>query len=64
MTVSHLPLHIICGACGCKDMLSFEIKENGRCDYNGEEHPAVFIYCKNCSFVTNLEDTITEVREI
>jgi hypothetical protein len=60
MTIAYPQLHIICGACGCKDELSFKIDPKGNCDYEGNEYPAVYVYCKNCSFLVNLGDVIPQ----
>jgi len=62
MTIANPKLHIICGACGCNTMLSFKIKDNGNCDNEGNEYPAVYIYCENCSFVVSLDEVIPEER--
>lgn len=50
-------LHIICGMCGCDDMLSFQVrKEIG--DNNSDYINVVYIYCENCSTLTGLDETI------
>ena len=54
-------LHIICGNCGCNNMLSFRIDDKGHDvtkDIEPKFEPAVFIYCRNCSTIHDLESTI------
>ncbi len=53
-------LHIICGNCGCNEEIAFVIDPTGYCDYEGVEHPAVFISCGNCATLHDLADTIKE----
>jgi hypothetical protein len=55
-------LHIICGNCGCNDMLEFKIDPEGH-DVSQNEpqfEPAVFISCKNCATIHDLSDTIVD----
>lgn len=56
-------LHIICGNCGCNDMLSFEIVPDGYDVSNDEPKfmPAVRIRCGNCSTVNDLSTCMPEV---
>lgn len=53
-------LHIICGNCGCNTMLSFEIDPKGHdvSDDKEKYEPAVFIYCRNCTTIHDLQDCI------
>jgi uncharacterized Zn finger protein len=48
-------LHIICGNCGCSDMFTYEIEKDGM-DFGTYTDDAVYISCKNCSTLHNLED--------
>lgn len=54
------PLHIICGKCGNKNELTFKIDLKGNEDNEGNEYPAVFIYCGNCGTLTGLDEVIDE----
>ena len=54
------PLHIICGKCGNKNELTFNIDPKGNEDKNGNEYPAVFISCGNCGTLTGLDEVINE----
>lgn len=56
-------LHLICGICGCAEMLSFRINLKGGCDEAGEEVPAVLISCGNCSTLTSLAEHIKEINK-
>ena len=52
-------LHIICGKCGCRTMLSFEFCLDGT--DNGEYvYPAVYIHCDNCGTLTSLDEEIKD----
>lgn len=52
-------IHLICGKCGCNNMLSFKLSLDG-CD-NGEYlYPAVFISCENCGTLTGLDEEIED----
>lgn len=55
-------LHIICGNCGCNNLLSFEIDPQGHdvSDDEPEFKPAVFITCGNCATLHDLSDTIKD----
>ena len=55
-------LHIICGTCGCNDMLSFKIDPKGHdvTDIEPCFKPAVFIACGNCSTLHDLSDFISD----
>lgn len=51
-------LHIICGNCGCNDEFKFRIEPKG-CDMgDGKFKPEVYIVCRNCGTLHNLEGTI------
>lgn len=54
------PLHIICGKCGNNENITFEINLTGSCNKDGDEIPATFISCPNCSTLTNLTEVISE----
>lgn len=62
MTISKTRLHIICGICGSNKYLKFEINSTGNCDNDGDEFPAVFITCGNCSSLTDLGEVIDEKK--
>ncbi len=52
-------LHIICGKCGCNNMLEFELDLDG-CD-NGEYiYPSVYISCRNCGTLTGLDEEVAD----
>jgi hypothetical protein len=63
MAIAKTRLHIICGICGSNEYLKFEINLTGNCDNNGDEFPAVFITCGNCSSLTDLSEVIDEEKE-
>jgi len=48
MAIANPRVHIICGICGSKDFMSYEIKEDWICDEEGEEHP------RGCSYMWKL----------
>ncbi len=56
------PLHIICGKCGNKNELTFNIDPKGNEDKNDNEYPAVFISCGNCGTLTGLDEVINEIN--
>lgn len=61
--MAHARLHIICGNCGCNTEFEFEIVPDGHDVTEDDEpkfKPAVWIYCKNCSTLHDLYDTIPE----
>lgn len=62
MAIANPRIHIICGICGCKDMMTFRIVKNGNCDKDGNEYDAVYISCRNCLSLTNLNEIIEESR--
>ena len=53
-------LHVICGNCGCNDMMKFHISPTGRdiTDTEPAFEPAVFIVCGNCTTLHDLSDTV------
>ena len=53
-------LHIICGNCGCNDMFTYSINDQGHCDNDGNESPAVYILCGNCITSHDLIDNAKE----
>lgn len=55
--MANAKLHIICGNCGCNDSFFYEIDEKGQ-DFGTHFEPSVFIVCKNCSTLHDLETTI------
>lgn len=52
-------LHLICGMCGCSEMLSYRIREELNDDTNKSES-IVYISCKNCSTLTGLDEHINQ----
>ena len=50
-------LHIICGKCGCNHMITYKVKEDLN-DDTGEKIQIVYLYCGNCSTVTDLDEVI------
>lgn len=54
-------LHLICGACGDSEQLSFKIEQEGH-DIDGNLVPAVFITCHNCGELSSLDDHIEEME--
>ena len=60
MAIVNPRIHIICGICGCKDMLSYKIKKNFICDNDGIERDGVAISCGNCDSVTGLDEVMGE----
>lgn len=60
--MAHARLHIICGNCGSKDDMTFEINPKGHDVSEGEIkfEPAVFIVCENCGTLHDLNETIKE----
>ena len=63
MAIAKTRLHIICGICGSNECLKFEINPTGNCDNDGNEYPAVFIKCGNCSSLTGLDEVIDEEKD-
>ena len=55
-------LHIICGNCGCNDMFEYKIDPKGH-DFGDHFEPAVFITCRNCSTIHDLNDTVQKEKE-
>ena len=53
--MAHAKLHIICGNCGANDMLNYEISTVLNDDTN-EEYQVVYIHCKNCGTLHDLQD--------
>jgi hypothetical protein len=60
MTNANPILHMICGKCGNRNELSFEINPKGACSFEGVEFPAVFVICGNCTTLSDLSETIQE----
>ena len=62
--MAHAKLHIICGNCGCNDMLIFRIAKDGHdisTTNQTKYKPAVFITCTNCSTLHDLSTTVDEI---
>lgn len=56
-------IHVICGICGCKDEMSFNINEWMRdenddpiLDCHGKYIPEVWVSCHNCASLTSLAE--------
>lgn len=63
--MAHAKLHVICGNCGSNEYLTFKIDLEGH-DISSDEteyEPAVFISCKNCSTLHDLDDTVPMERK-
>jgi hypothetical protein len=56
--MANAKLYIICGNCGCNDMFKFKVheKDHDITEKKITNDPLVFIKCKNCSTLHNLED--------
>ena len=52
-------LHIICGVCGNKDMLSFEVDPEDCIAIPNA--PSVLVRCGNCNTLTDLAEEIDQV---
>ena len=63
--MAHARLHIICGNCGNKDMMTFKIDPQGHdiTNVETEYEPSVSIYCGNCSTVHDLSNTVPMEKE-
>ena len=61
MAIANPRIHIICGICGNKDMLTFRIDRDEKRDVEdnivGDE---VMISCGNCGSLTGLDEVIEE----
>ena len=55
----HARLHIICGNCGAKDEFEHQIKTELDHDGDDLEKSVVYISCKNCNTVHDLDDYST-----
>jgi len=53
--MAHARLHIICGNCGSNDMFKYEISAQLN-DETDEEYDVVYISCKNCGTLHDLDD--------
>lgn len=66
MAIANPRIHIICGICGCKDMLTYRIDEIERWSEKTQEEtlePSVYISCKNCSSLTDLSELMDEEKK-
>ncbi len=63
MAIAKTRIHMICGICGNNEMFKFRIHPEAREDKDGNQFPAVFITCENCSSITGLDEVIKEERE-
>lgn len=60
--MAHARLHIICGNCGNKDMLKYSIQKQLN-DETEEEYDMVYISCKNCGTLHDLEDNAEKEKK-
>lgn len=51
---------MICGLCGNNEMFKFRIVNKEKEDKDGNQFPAVFITCENCSTLTGLDEVIKD----
>tara|TARA_Y100000780_G_scaffold176831_1_gene161996 strand:- start:3820 stop:4011 length:192 start_codon:yes stop_codon:yes gene_type:complete len=59
--MANAKLHMICGNCGCSDLFEYQVDPQGH-DVTDDEIkflPAVWISCKNCSTVHDLDKNAT-----
>jgi len=59
MAIANPRIHIICGICGCKDLLIYKMSELYDDDTEITK-PGVDIICKNCGSLTGLEELMEE----
>jgi hypothetical protein len=57
MAIANTRIHIICGLCGCKDMLWFSVVKELNDDTN-KKFNQVYVTCKNCKSLTALDEVI------
>lgn len=55
-------IHMICGMCGCNNMLTYSISTEFD-DDTDEPYQVVYIFCKNCSSLTGLDEIIDEEKD-
>jgi uncharacterized Zn finger protein len=53
--MAHARLHMICGNCGCNNDFEHRVKEELN-DITDEMQTTVYIFCRNCSTLHNLEN--------
>lgn len=58
MSIGSPRLHIICGLCGCNNMLSFEVKSDVGDEDENITYTYVNIICGNCGTLTELNEII------
>jgi RNase P subunit RPR2 len=58
----HPKLHLICGRCGCNNMLTYSIGTDID-DETEKEYQYVNIICNNCHTITQLDEFIKEEKE-
>lgn len=59
MAIANPRIHVICGICGCNKAFEFKIQTEIDDDTN-EEKQVVYISCKNCSSLTNLDELMEQ----
>jgi hypothetical protein len=59
--MAHAKLHMICGNCGANDMFEFEITDDLDDDTDEPTHN-VYIFCKNCKTLHDLEDNAEKTK--
>jgi hypothetical protein len=50
-------LHIICGKCGCNNMITYRVREELD-DVTDKMKPQVYLSCGNCGTLTDLDEVI------
>jgi uncharacterized Zn finger protein len=61
-TMANAKLHIICGNCGCNHMFVYEIVKDID-DDSGKEIQHVYLICKNCITLHNLDDNAAQEQK-
>jgi uncharacterized Zn finger protein len=68
MAIAFPRIHMICGICGNKDMLSYQVLRDADIENEGEKnekkYDAVYISCENCSSLTGLDEVIKHNKEV
>lgn len=60
--MANAKLHIICGNCGCNHMFDYHISKQLD-DDTEEEYDVVYIGCKNCGTLHDLDDNAEKTTE-
>jgi hypothetical protein len=59
--MANAKLHMICGNCGCNDYFDYKIKTEID-DSNNEPYQVVYIFCKNCSTLHDLDKNANQIK--